>query len=201
MTLYPVLALILLAVLGVLLWPLRREKLFVIATGLFFFIAGFGLYFIVGAPRVVPLMAVRAEKMEAIKTAMLEHSAAVKANPKNLEAWVTLGQAFVETGQYAAAANAFKQAVLLSKGDPKLIMAYAKSLIMEDGGSVSDPAKKSLEMVLLQEPGHEEARYFLAVRKLQDGKTQEAMQEMKSLYRSLPNDSPLRETIDRQIGK
>lgn len=199
--LYFILAVILLAALGVLLWPVRRERLLVVAAGLFFFIAAFGIYFIVGAPQIVPLLQMREQKMAAVKTSLLENSAAVKADPRNLAAWVALGQDFVEARQYAAAANAFKQAVVLSNGDAKLIMAYAKSLILSEEGQVGDRAKKSLEMVLLQEPQHEEARYFLAIRKLQDGNSQEAMQEMKSLYRSLPNDSPLRETIDRQIGK
>lgn len=201
MTLYFILAFVLLVALCVLLWPVLRQRLWVIAIGLLFFIAAFGIYFTVGAPWVVPLLAARAQKLEAVKASLLEHSEAVKANPRNLQAWVALGQDFVEAEQYTAAANAFKQSVKLSSGDPKLIMAYAKSLILSEDGKVSDHAKKSLQMVLLQEPKHEEAHYFLAIRKLQDGKTEEAMRDMKSLYRSLPDDSPLKETIDRQIGR
>ena len=132
---------------------------------------------------------------------MLKHSEQVKANPKNLEAWVGLGQDFIESGQWEAATNAFKQAVLLSNGDPLLIMAYAKSMILAENGQVSDQTKKSLEMVVLQQPQHEEARYWLIVKKLQDGKTEEAMKNMKELYSSLPDGSPVKEMIDRQIGK
>lgn len=201
MTLYFFFLCILCALLAVLIWPVRRERLLAAAVTLFFFIAAFGLYFIVGAPQMVPLVEARAEKLAAVKTSMLENSEAVKANPKNLAAWIALGQDFVAVEQYAAAANAFKQAVLLSGGDAKLIFAYAKSLILSEDGKVSDHAEKSLEMVLLQEPQHAEARYFIAVRKLQDGNTEAAMQDMKSLYRSLPEGSPLKKTIDGQIGK
>ena len=56
-------------------------------------------------------------------------------------------------------------------------------------------------MVLLQQPENAEARYYLTVRKLQDGKTEEAMKDMKTLYHSLPADSALKDMINRQIGR
>jgi cytochrome c-type biogenesis protein CcmH len=130
-----------------------------------------------------------------------EASELVRADANNLEGWVRLGDAFIQRGQYGAAANAFKRAVLLTNGNPKLIMAYAKSMIFDAGGQVGDNAKKSLEMALLLEPENDEARYWLIVRKLQDGKQQEAMKEMKALYQSLPDGSLLKEMIDAQIGR
>lgn len=197
--LYLLFFILLAATLGVLLWPIRSQKQSVAIIGACFFIGAFGLYAFVGSPHIVPLLEVRAEKIAEVKQSMEKNSAIVKANPKNLSAWVELGQAFVETGQLSAAANAFKQAVILSKGDPQLIMAYAKALILSEDGKVSDLAQKSLQMVVLQEPKHEEARYWIAVRQLQDGHTEEAMKSMKELYRSLPADSPVKAMIDRQI--
>lgn len=197
--LYTVFSVLLLTLLSFLLWPVRRHREFCLGVGVLFFAAAFGLYAFIGSPELVPLMEARQERIEDIKASMAKNSALVESDPKNLMAWIALGQAFVETGQWDAAANAFRQAVLLSNGNPELIMAYAKALILGADGQVSDDARKSLEMVLLQEPEHEEARYYLAVRELQDGHTEKAMKMMKALYRSLPDDSPLKETIDRQI--
>lgn len=185
----------------ILLWPARHHKLFVAGTAFVFLAASFGLYAFLGAPDILPLLEARNQKIAEVKSSMLKHSEQVKANPKDLDAWVGLGQDFIESGQWEAATNAFKQAVLLSKGDPLLIMAYAKSMILAENGQVSDQTKKSLEMVVLQQPQHEEARYWLIVKKLQDGKTEEAMKAMKELYASLPDGSPVKEMIDRQIGK
>ncbi len=199
--LFVIFFIILTAVLGVLLWPLRQQRIIITIIGAVFFVGAFSLYAFLGSPRILPLVAAHAEKMDAARISLIENSDIVMREPKNLGAWITLGQSFSDTGQYAAAANAFKQAVLLSKGNPKLILAYAKAIIMADEGKVSDLAKKSLEMVLLQDPENPEAQYFLTVRKLQDGNTKEAMQEMKSLYRSLPDGSPVKEMIDRQIGR
>ena len=168
---------------------------------LFFTFASFGLYQLFGTPQIVPMLAQRDEKLKELRTSILSSSALVKQDSKNLGAWVELGQDFIETGQFAAASNAFRHAVLLSEGNPRLILAYAKSLIMEADGKVTDDAKKALQMVLLQDKENPDARYFMALRNLQDGKMPEAMAEMKSLYRSLPDDSPLKSMINKQIGR
>jgi len=206
---YAVFCALLLASLAVVLAPVFKNnklqelqrKRFILGVSAFFILAAFSLYAWLGAPGIVPLLAARQEKLAELKKNIVSRSDAVKANPKNLGAWVELGQDFMETGQYPAAANAFKQSVVLSRGNPLLIMAYAQSLILTADGKVTDDAKKSLDMVVMQQPENPEARYYLAVRQLQDGHTQEAMKEMKALYHSLPADSPLKAMIDQKIGK
>jgi len=192
---------ILSVVLAVLLWPARHDKLFckiIVGAG---FIAVFALYGFLGSSQILSLLAARDARIAELSDSMQKNSELVKTDPKNLNAWVELGQAFLETGQWEAAENALKQAVLLSGGDPVLILAYAKSIMLVAGGTVTDEAKKSLRMVLLQEPKNEEAQYYLALRQLQDGNTKEAMKAMKELYHSLSADSPLKAMIDKQIGK
>jgi len=188
-------------VLAILLWPARHDKPFCKIIAGAGFIAVFALYGFLGSAQILPLLAARDVRIIGLSESMQKNSEIVKIDPKNLNAWVELGQAFLETGQWEAAQNALKQAVVLSGGDPKLIMAYAKSMMLVAGGTVTDEAKKSLQMVLLQEPKNEEARYYLAVRQLQDGNTKDAMKAMKELYRSLPADSPLKAMIDKQVGK
>lgn len=200
--LYAVFACVLLVALAVIVWPLRqRYRNFSLAVCLLFFLGGFGIYALVGAPEIVSLMRERDAKIAELKDIITQRAAEVKTDPNNLAAWVELGQSFVETGQYSAAANAFRRAVLISRGNPVLITAYAKSLIMEADGKVTDDAKKSLEMAAMLQPKNPEPRYWLIVRQLQDGKTQEAMKAMKALYKSLPDGSPLKEQINRQIGR
>lgn len=186
-------------VLVLLKFSLNRNSSVLLVVYLIVF--SFSVYGFVGSPHLIALLEAREIKMAEIKKSILINSDAVKLDPNNLNAWVSLGQAFIETGQFDAAANAFKQSVKLSAGEPKLILAYAKSMIMDEGGKVSDHSKKSLEMVLLQDQKNPEARYWLILRKLEDGDNQNAMQEMKALYRELPEGSALKTMIDRQIGK
>lgn len=208
MAFYFILLLILISALGLLFAPVWKKSLrnkqatkslaFIAAI---FALGSFGVYEIAGSPGIVPLMAEREARLAELKESILKNSKAVELDKKNLGAWVELGMDFMETGQFDAAANAFKQSVLISRGNPDLIMAYAKAMIFSEGGQVSDAAKKSLQMVILQKPDNAEARYYLIVRKLQDGKNEEAMREMKALYNSLPDDSKLKAMINRQIGR
>jgi cytochrome c-type biogenesis protein CcmH/NrfG len=199
--LYIILFFIVVAASLLLLWPLRKEK----APGawllLFMIASSFGIYLTIGKPDIIPLMKERNQRLAELRIQIQEDSGQVKRDTKDVAAWIRLGTAFMQTGQYGAAANAFKQAVLLTNGAPDVIMAYAKATIAADDGKVNDASKKSLEMVLLQKPEHKEARYWLIVRRVQDGEGETAMKDMQSLYRSLPDDSPLKAMINRQIGR
>ncbi|MDE3016000.1 MAG: hypothetical protein KGI29_03660 [Pseudomonadota bacterium] len=208
MTLYCVFAALLLVSLAFLLAPLRhgdapkRQRLyFAAAVGGVFFIGGFGMYEMFGAPGIIPLLAARQAEMARLKEDIVSNSQRVKTDPKNLAAWVKLGEDFMETGQFDAAANAFRQAVVLARGNPNIIVAYARAQIEAAGGKVTASAKKSLEMALLQQPKNEMARYYLIVWQLQNGQTAQAMQAMKKFYASLPKDSPVKTMIDAEIGK
>lgn len=209
MALYAILAAltaVALAVLLVPLWknaalPLRQRRLFAAALAVLFFGGGFGLYDVLGVPEILPLLTRRDARLVELKDALLVHSARVRSHPKDLAAWVELGQDFMETTQFDAAAGAFRRAVVLSRGNPMLVMAYASALIAAADGRVTDDAKQSLEIVLEQQPYNPEARYFMALRLMQEGRTQEAMQGMKALYHELPADSPLKKMIDAQIGR
>ena len=124
--------------------------------------------------------------------------------PMGLYAWLGQPETARLMREYENAGSLsemYRRAVLKSGGDPALILAYNKALIAEAGGEVSDAAKKGLEMVLTLSPGEPEARYLLAIRTLQEGKTKQAMREMKALYHELPENHPLRALMDAQIGR
>lgn len=209
MNIYALFALIIVLFVVVLLSPIyraeeiskNRKVIFSLIITLFFIGGGFLFYFQFGTPEILPLMAQRDKEISELKEKIITNSQAVKKDPKNLKAWIELGENFMESNQYSAAANAYKQAILLSQGNPALIMSYVQALVIDAGGTVTQEAKKSLDIMLMLQPKNEQARYFLAMYKMQSGNTQEAMQEMKKLYRSLPDDSPIKDAIDRQIGR
>jgi cytochrome c-type biogenesis protein CcmH len=207
--LFLLLALICLTALSFLLAPvmqppalsLAQRRYTILVVGLCYVTVCFGLYSWIGAPRVVPLLAEREQRLDTLRREITENIEAVKTNPDHLQAWVVLGTNFLETGQIDSAVEAFRQAVVLSGGDPQLILAYVKAQVMQADGKVTDDAVKGLEMVQMMEPQNPDARYFMALRQLQDGDMQSAMSEMKALYQSLPEDSDLKAMIDQQIGR
>jgi cytochrome c-type biogenesis protein CcmH len=202
-------ALVLLAVLVMIVTPIIRTRELSLkqryevagTVFVFFFAAAYGIYFYTGAPQVVTFTAERELEMARLRQAISQHSEIVKQSPDRVESWAVLGDSFLKTGQFKGAVNAFKQAVKLSGGQPQMILGLANAQIAEAGGKVTDEAKKGIEMVQLQDPQNPEAKYLMAVRKLQDGRTEEAMKEMRALYYSLPGDSELKAHIDEQIGR
>lgn len=201
MMVYTILFFIALALCVLIFWPLRNNRLLLLIVCPVFLGGSLGVYALIGKPDIVDALHERQIRLAELTKRINHDSDAVKADPRNIEAWIRLGGSFMETTQYSAAANAFKQAVLLTGGAPELIMAYAKALIASQNGDVDEQSKKSLEMVLLQKPDHQEARYWLIVRRVQQGEGETAMADMQALYRSLADDSPLKAMINRQIGR
>lgn len=209
MNIYAVFAIVIVLFVLVLLLPVFKAKditgnekwIFSFVVFSFFLSGGLLLYDRLGTAEIIPLMVEREVRLNALKEKIAKNSSEVKKNPENIKAWIELGDNFMESSQFSAAANAYKQTILLSKGNPKLIMAYVHALIIEANGSVTEEAKRSLDIVLMLQPENEQARYFAAVQKLQTGNMEEAMKEMKSLYQSLKDGSPLKDAIDRQIGR
>jgi len=196
------LGLFLLAILVVLLLPLWRvdRKNAVLVAVIVSAIAIF-LYGFTGSPRVVPLVAAYRTDMESLDKAIAATSEMITLNPNNLEAWLTLSQMLMDKGDYAAAAEGFRRAVLLSHGHPRIIIGYAEALILVAEGRVTDKAKESINAALLVDKEMPLARYYDAVWKLQNGKQDEAMQEMKALYHELPDTDPLKQKMKEQIGR
>lgn len=190
-------ALLLLTVLTPLVFAMRRNARAAMAVCAFVAVFSVTLYGIIGAPEVV-IMQARAREA-AREIARLEKAA--EASPDDAQGWASIGQKAMETGQYDASARAYRRAVLLTQGQPGMILQYNKALIFAAGGEVTEEAERGLNIVLLMDKGNPEARYFLALRQLQQGRAEEAMQEMKTLYRELKEDSPLKAVIDRQIGR
>lgn len=194
---------LLLAVLAILLLPLIRagEQKSAGTYALLITIGSVFLYALWGSPRVVMPIMERNAELHALQQQIALTSAIIQQHPNNLDAWLTLAQAFSDSGDYAAAANGFRQAVLLSKGHPRIIIAYAESLILQSEGVVTPAAKKSIDIALMIDPKLPLARYYKAVWLLQENQPAEAMEMMKTLYHELPDDSSLKKRMKAQIGK
>ncbi len=208
LVLYGGFCLVLIALLVMILTPVFRSRDFTIRQRylmagtlfVFFFAILFGVYYSVGAPEVVPMVAEQQRRIQIIRNSITQLSQAVKEHPDDAASWMGLGDDFMMTGQNKGAVNAYQQAVKLTGGNPKAILAYAQALVAEAEGRVTDEAKKSLDMVLMQDPKNAPARYLMAVSLLQSGKTEQAMKDMREPYYSLPDGDETKALIDKQIG-
>jgi cytochrome c-type biogenesis protein CcmH len=200
---YVSLALFLAVVIAAGCYPLyhTRGKKFTGFVAGFLVVSSVGLYALFGSPQLVEPVAKHHADVQALRDMIVISEELIKENPSNLEAWLNLAQAFADSGQYKQAANAYKQCVLLSKGNPLLIMAYAEALIAANNGVVGADAKKSIDIALMIDKKMPVARYYNAIWMLQNEQTAKAMETMKTLYHELPEDSKLKRKINEQIGR
>ncbi len=207
MTLYPLIALMALAVTLVMVaaicqhatLPTSRKIGMCTAIAAFMLIGSAGLYLTLGQGPILPLIESEQASQSGIRQQVAELEKKLQDNPKDLPAWLSLGTLWMNAGQFQPASQAYKQAVLLSGGNAAIIMQYAIALIMANDGTVSDEATESLKMVLTLAPKHPEARYYMAIRHEQQGEKEQAIQLFDGLLDDLPEAIPLSSVIARKL--
>jgi cytochrome c-type biogenesis protein CcmH len=194
------LLLVLLAAFTALLWRWLRQtgldKRQSAALCLLVALLGAGSYALVGNHGVMQME--DAQKAQAGRERGL--IAAIEADQGNIPALLELAALYQELGHHGRATPLFRQAVLISKGNPEVLAMYGESLVLEAGGKVTEDAKKAFDMALLQAPEQPQSRFFTALYSLQQGDAPAAMATFKQLRKDLPNGHPMREWLDGMAG-
>jgi len=153
-------AVLILAALAILVWPLLKHRaepgITLIALGL---IIGFPLTVAVTYNYVntydwddefaVPTAA---EQDEAIDGLVRELAERLKKEP-NVEGWVLLGRSYAQLGRYQESADAFYEAWNMTEGNrPEISMDYAEALILADNRSLRTGAGDLIDDVLAARP-------------------------------------------------
>lgn len=156
------------------------------------------LYLLTGAPFM-------AEKISTYQqeTAKLETSAAtLEAKAEKTAAdWQKMGQIYQKMQAYEKAVQAFRAAVVASNGAPAMILDYGKAQMMAAGGAVTDDAKEAFTMAAALMPANPEPLFFLAMRKAQDGKTEEAREALQTLALAYPEAAGLQAAIAEELAR
>ncbi len=168
----------------------RQSRIIIILTCVLIILGATALYIKIGAWNL-------SDKIESISVErsleeekLTQAQANADQNPKDINARTAYALALGKAGRHAEAAEEFRKAVLYSGGRPDLILNYATAQIFAAGGTVTEDALKSIEMVLLVTPQEPKARYFKAMYLQQNGKNKDAEALFLSLKSSLkPNDS------------
>lgn len=153
------------------------------------------IYSMTGAPRLLELLDERSVmRAEALAEATKIQNE-IKNSPKNPELWMRLGLAQMQLDDLEAAMEAFRQAVVHSRGKPQALLLLAKGHIAYGGGTVTTEAKRALEMVLLQQPQNLEARYLTALYFSQQKQKEQAVSVLDALLNELPKGIPFRAKV------
>ena len=114
----------------------------------------------------------------------------MQANPNDPEGWRMLGWSYFQTGRYGDAAKAYARAIALKPDGEGYHSAYGEALVQEAGGQITPAAAAAFEKAAAQDGADARARYFLAVRKAEQGNRKGAIEDMLRLVADSPADAP-----------
>lgn len=112
--------------------------------------------------------------------------AKVSQNPKDADAWQTLGWAYMHIRQPADAVEAYKHAVALAPGDTSYRSALVEATIQSGDGKISAQALADLRAIATKDPADPRTRFYLALYKDQQGDHKGAIADWIVLVKSAP---------------
>jgi cytochrome c-type biogenesis protein CcmH len=203
------LAVVILAAIGFIAWPLLRRRqesekkarwLLLGAVALFVLGIGGGTYLMLGSPHLAQRAAIglKTDEVNGLVPFLIER---VRKYPNDERAWRYLGQLYSAARDPADAARAYGRAIAIAgKGDPALDAAYGEALVMQSGGAVPDQAVAAFHAAVAADPSNVPSRFYLGLAKAQHNDRAGAIQAWQALLADVPKDAPLHQLLVDRIA-
>ncbi|MEQ1607918.1 MAG: c-type cytochrome biogenesis protein CcmI [Hyphomonadaceae bacterium] len=134
--------------------------------------------------------AVASANVGSVEEMISKLEARLEADPSDVEGWRMLGWSRFRTDDYAGAAEAYARAVKLTPGDAETQSAFGEALSRAAGGMVTPDALAALQEAVEANPTDARARFLLGLKKQQDGKPAEALNDWIAMLRTAESDAP-----------
>lgn len=162
-----------------------------------------GFYLRSGSPG-IPSQPVAARRaMPTVNAEMAKLIAAVEARlkeaPGDGRGWDVIAPVYLRLGRHGDAVHAYREAIRLVGEEPRRLAGLAEALMLSEEGQVSKEARGVLERLLALDPGHVQARFWLAFGKEQDGQLAEAADAYAKLLAAAPSDAPWRPMLEDRL--
>ena len=126
--------------------------------------------------------------------------ARLEEDPRDVSAWQELGFIRFERGDFAAAADAYREATGLDPDGAVLWSALGEALVMDSKRDPLPPeALAAFRKAVELDPADPRARYFLAVKRDLDGDHEGALGEWLDLLEDTPPGAPWESDLARTI--
>jgi cytochrome c-type biogenesis protein CcmH len=125
----------------------------------------------------------------------------VRKNPKDGEAWATLGEAHKIRGDMAASIKAYEKAVELMPQNAAVLTEYAESLALAHGGDFSGRPTQLVERAHALDPSDLKTTLILGVVRYRAGNLQEALGLLKKVLAAVPAQSEDAQQIGHMIAR
>lgn len=175
-----------------------------ILTGVLIPVAAVAIYLQTGAPG-LPAQPIAARRMAPpLEPEMAKLIAAVEQrlrdNPEDGRGWDVIAPVYLRIARYTEAANAFRKAAALLGDNPRRLAGLAEATMLAGNGRVSTDVRETLAKLLQLDPGHEQARFWLAFGLEQDGRPAEAAADYEKLLADAPADAPWRAMVSERLA-
>jgi cytochrome c-type biogenesis protein CcmH len=184
--------------------PRRLRTRIAAATGLLLPLMALAVYLQTGSPG-IPSQSIEARRaapaadsemaklISAVETRLKEH-------PDDGRGWDVIAPVYLRLGRYAEAAQAYAHAARLLGENARRLSGLAEAIMLRDNGRVGDEARNALKQLLKLEPGHVQARFWLAFAKEQDGQFAEAVADYEKLMAEAPSGAEWRPALEQRIA-
>jgi len=125
----------------------------------------------------------------------------MQENPENLDGWLLLGRSYMSLERYKDAASAYARAYDLSDKRYDVGVAYAETLVLVADQNITEEAAAIFRKALETEPADPKSRFYLAMRKVQNGDIKGAIQGWVDLLALAPEGASWAPIVIRQIEK
>jgi len=141
------------------------------------------------------------QRAQTIKAMVDTLAARLKQNPDDLEGWLRLARSYRAMGELEEARKAAETAVKLKPKaiEPKLGLAEIQLAAAKSKQLPADFIE-TMKAVLVLDPTNDEAMYYVGAAEAQDGHVDKARQLWTKLLDILPQDSPHRAELVKQIA-
>lgn len=164
-----------------------------------------GVYLNVGRPELPaqPLEARLEQAVENQDTVAMVRSVEkhLEANPDDARGWGVLAPIYTRLGRFTDAANAYRQVMRIEGPSPDILSDLGETMVVAKQGLVEADAVKMFEAAVSADPKHVKSRFFLAMAKRQEGKTEEAIAMWQALLDESPADAPWRDAVRQQMAE
>lgn len=163
-----------------------------------------GLYLAVGSPGMpgqpyAEHMSVATENAS-VAELVGKIEAELRQRPDDGKGWAVLAPVYMRMQRFDDAANAYAQSIRLLGETPQRLAGFAEATIVASNGLVPERARLAFERLLVLDPKHVEARFWLAQAKEQDGDKPGALTSYRALLDSAPADAPWRGLVEERIA-
>jgi len=184
--------------------PRRLRTRIAAATGLLLPLTAVAVYLQTGSPG-IPSQSIEARRtapaadsemaklISAVETRLKEH-------PDDGRGWDVIAPVYLRLGRYAEAAQAYAHAARLLGENARRLSGFAEAIMLRDNGRVGNEARNALKQLLKLEPGHVQARFWLAFAKEQDGQFAEAVADYEKLMAEAPSGAEWRPALEQRIA-